>query len=80
MDAYRIHKQMYYMMMTCLITHEYLIMIHILISLPLDDTQLVSPPRKNFELALVENGRHQNHYPLQHDEEEDNDLEKCCSV
>ena len=36
---------------------------------------LIGVTTKNFELALVEMGRHHNTYLLQHDEEEDDDLD-----
>ena len=68
-------KKMYYMKITCLIAHEYLIMLCILTFLPLVDTWLVWPPRKNFQLTLVEKGRHPNHHPLLNNEEEDGFLE-----
>ena len=71
----RIHK---WGRITYLKAHEYLIMLCILTSLPVVYTESVWPPMKNFELALVEKGRHQNHYPLQHDEEEDGNLENAA--
>ena len=71
------HKElikMYCMKITCLIVHEYLIMLCILSSLSIDDTQSVWPPRKNFQLTLIEKGRHTNHHLLWNDEEEDDFL------
>ena len=61
------------MKIACLIPHEYLIMLGVLTFTTRQ--YLIGVTTKNFELALVEIGRHQNTYPLQHDEEKDDDLE-----
>ena len=61
------------MKIACLIPHKYLIMLCVLTYTT--RRYLISVATKNFELVLVEMGKHHNTYLLQHDEEEDDDLE-----